>query len=186
MKLIVGLGNPGLNYKNTRHNIGFQLLDYIAKERKITFIRNKFNGKYVELLVNGEKVILLKPLSYMNCSGDVVCMFMAVYKISLGDLWVIHDDVDMDFGRVKVVYDSSSGGHNGIKDIERHLGSKKYTRLKIGIAKDKSTDVKDYVLSNFTDDERNILLLVDKNLVNIIDDFCIMNTNELMNKYNRR
>ena len=186
MKLVVGLGNPGCEYENTRHNIGFQLLDYIAKEKDIEFLRNKFNGVYSELSINGEKVILLKPLSYMNLSGGVVEKYVSFYKIDLSDILVIQDDLDMNFGRVKIVYDSSSGGHNGIKDIERCLGSKKYARLKIGIANNKFIDTKDYVLGKFTEEERKILLSVDKNLVNLIDDFCTISLDKMMSKYNHR
>ena len=186
MKLIVGLGNPGSEYVNTRHNIGFQLLDYIANKKNIEFKRDKFNGKYAEMSFNGEKIILLKPQSYMNLSGEVVAKFVSFYKIDFNDILVIHDDLDMAFGRVKIVYDSSSGGHNGIKDIERCLGSKKYARLKIGIANNKDIDTKDYVLGKFTDSERDILLSVDKNLVNVIEDFCIMDLERLMSKYNHK
>ena len=186
MKLIVGLGNPGDEYRDTRHNVGFQLLDYIADEKNIKFVRNKFNGEFAEMYINDEKVILLKPLSYMNLSGSVVQKFVSFYKVDLGDILVIQDDLDMNFGRVKIVYDSSSGGHNGIKDIERCLGSKKYTRLKIGIANNKNIDTKDYVLGKFTEEEKNILLSVDKKLVNVIDDFCTINLDRLMSKYNHK
>ncbi len=186
MKLIVGLGNPGDEYKNTRHNIGFQLLDYIAREKNVEFLRNKFNGDYIDLSINGEKVILLKPLSYMNLSGSVVQKFVSYYKINLDDILIIQDDLDMSFGKIKIVYDSSSGGHNGIKDIERCLGSRKYARLKIGIAHDKSIDTKDYVLGKFSKEEENILLQVDKNLVNVIDDFCKISLDRMMNKYNHK
>ena len=186
MKLIVGLGNPGHEYENTRHNIGFQLLDYIAKDKNIQFLRNKFNGKYTELSINGEKVILLKPLSYMNLSGSVVEKYVSFYKINVCDILVIQDDLDMNFGRVKIVHNSSSGGHNGIKDIERCLGSKEYARLKIGIANDKSIDTKDYVLGKFTDEEEKVLLSVFKDLVNVIDDFCTMSLDRLMSKYNHK
>ena len=186
MKLVVGLGNPGLRYKNTRHNVGFQLLDYIAKNNNISFLRNKFNGDYAEISVNGERVILLKPKSFMNLSGEVVERFVSFYKIDLKDILVIQDDIDMNFGRIKIVFDSSSGGHNGIKDIEKHLDSRKYTRLKIGVSNDKSIDTKDYVLGKFTDSEKDILLSIDKNLVNIIDDFCTMSLERLMSKYNHK
>ena len=186
MKLIVGLGNPGHEYENTRHNIGFQLLNYIAKSKNIQFLRNKFNGEYTEMSINGEKVILLKPLSYMNLSGTVVEKYVSFYKIDVHDILIIQDDLDMNFGRVKIVHNSSSGGHNGIKDIERCLGTKEYTRLKIGIANDKSIDTKDYVLGKFTEEEKNVLQLVDKNLVNVIDDFCTMSLDRLMSKYNHK
>ena len=186
MKLIVGLGNPGSEYENTRHNIGFQLLDFIVKNKEIHFLRNKFNGEYAETFINGEKVILLKPLSFMNLSGSVVEKFVSFYKIDIHDILVIHDDLDMNFGRIKIVNNSSSGGHNGIKDIEKCLGTKNYARLKIGIANDKSMDTKDYVLGQFTEEERKILQIVDKSLVNVIDDFCTMSLDQLMSKYNHK
>lgn len=186
MKLIVGLGNPGRDYEGTRHNIGFGLLEYIGLKKGYVFSREKFNGKYAEVNINGEKIILLKPLSYMNLSGSVVERFVSFYKIDLSDILVIQDDLDMDFGRVKIVFDSSSGGHNGIKDIERCLGSKKYARLKIGIANDKSIDTKDYVLGSFSKEEIGKLDVVYEGLVDIVDDFCSMNLDRLMSKYNKK
>lgn len=186
MKLIVGLGNPGREYENTRHNIGFQLLDYIAAKNNFSFNKTKFNGDYAEIFVNGEKVILLKPLSYMNLSGGVVSKFVSFYKIKLEDILVIHDDLDMNFGRIKIVHNSSSGGHNGIKDIERCLGSREYTRLKIGINKDKSMDTKDYVLGKFSREEVDILNNCYKFLESVVDDFCNISLERLMSKYNHK
>ena len=186
MKLIVGLGNPGKNYENTRHNVGFELLDIIAKKYDLSFNKSKFNGEYAEIKINKEKVILLKPMSFMNLSGSVVSKYVSYFKINLSDLLVIHDDLDMNFGRVKIVYDSSSGGHNGIKDIERCLGSKEYARLKIGIANDKSIDTKDYVLGSFSREEHDSLLKIYKELDNVIDDFCSISLERLMSKYNHK
>ena len=186
MKLIVGLGNPGKEYENTRHNIGFQLLDIIADKKRLEFNKEKFNAKYAECIINGEKVIMIKPLSYMNLSGSVVAKFVSFYKIDVEDILVIQDDLDMSVGRVKIVTNSSSGGHNGIKDIERCLGTREYCRLKIGIAKDKSIDTKDYVLGNFNDDDKKILNDVYVKLSFVVDDFCNLDINRLMNKYNCR
>ena len=186
MKLVVGLGNPGLEYNNTRHNIGFSLLDYIANDKNFEINKNKFNANYGEININGEKVILVKPLSYMNLSGSVVSRFVSFYKINLDDILVIQDDLDMSLGRVKIVHNSSSGCHNGIRDIERCLGSKSYARLKIGIANDKSIDTKDYVLGKFNTEEKEILDNTYKKLINVIDDFCSMNLDRLMSKYNNK
>lgn len=186
MKLIVGLGNPGKEYVNTRHNVGFQLLDLIADEKGLEFNKEKFNGKYCEYFVNGEKVILLKPLSYMNLSGSVVSRFVSFYKIKLEDILVIQDDLDMSVGRIKIVHNSSNGGHNGIKDIERCLGSQEYARLKIGIANNKSVDTKDYVLGNFNLEEKEILSKNYNNLLNVVDDFCLISLEQLMSKYNHK
>ena len=186
MRLIVGLGNPGRCYENTRHNIGFQLLDYIASNKNIEFSKTKFNGEYAEVSVNDEKVILLKPLSYMNLSGSVVSKFVSFYKISLDNVFVIQDDLDMCFGKIKIVYNSSSGGHNGIKDIERCLGSRSYVRLKIGISNDKTKDTKDYVLGRFNNEELELLSNIYDGLSMIADDFCSLSLERLMSKYNRK
>lgn len=186
MKLVVGLGNPGVEYTNTRHNIGFQLLEFIAKEKNLSFSKEKFNAKYCEYNVAGEKVILVKPLSYMNLSGSVVAKFISFYKILPENILVIQDDLDMRLGRVKIVCNSSSGGHNGIKDIERCLGTREYTRVKIGIAKDNSIDMKDYVLGNFSLEEKQIMDDTYKNLIDIVEDFCSFDLNRLMCKYNHK
>ena len=186
MKLIVGLGNPGREYENTRHNVGFQLLDCIAEKMGVEFNKQKFNGLYGETLVNGEKIILVKPLSYMNLSGSVVSKFVSFYKIAMEDILIIQDDLDMRFGRVKIVHHSSSGGHNGIKDIERCLGNNQYTRLKIGIAHDKSMDTKDYVLGRFSSEEWKVLQDNYDVLSNIVNDFCSLSLDQLMSKYNRK
>lgn len=186
MKLIVGLGNPGREYEKTRHNVGFQLLDVIAKSKGLSFNCNKFNAKYCEYTVDGEKVVLIKPLSYMNLSGSVVAKFVSFYKIKVRDILVVQDDLDMNVGRIKIVNDSSSGGHNGIKDIERCLGTREYTRLKIGIANNKDVETKDYVLGNFSNIELAILQDNYSNLVNVVDDFCFMSLENLKSKYNHK
>ena len=186
MKLIVGLGNPGREYENTRHNVGFQLLDLIASKKGVEFNKEKFNAKYCEVNINGEKVILIKPLSYMNLSGSVVAKFVGFYKIDIKDILVIQDDLDMSVGRVKIVHNSSSGGHNGIKDIERCLGTKEYARVKIGIANDKTQDTRDYVLGNFNQEEISVLRQNYELLSDIADDFCSQSLDRLMSKYNHK
>lgn len=186
MKLIVGLGNPGREYVNTRHNIGFSMLDYIAESRKVNFTKEKFNASFLEYMYKGEKILFVKPLSYMNLSGIVVKKFVDYYKIPLEDILIIQDDLDMMFGKVKIVYNRNSGGHNGIKDIEKHLGTKAFARLKIGISKDKSIDTKDYVLGRFSVDEIKILEGVYEKLIDVIDDFCDIGLDKLMTKYNNK
>jgi len=186
MKLIVGLGNPGREFENTRHNIGFQLLDYIARCKGLDFSKEKFNGKYTEYNVDGEKIILVKPLSYMNLSGNVVRSFVNFYKIDVKDILVIQDDLDMHFGRIKIVSNSSSGGHNGIKDIEKFLGSREYVRLKIGISNNKAVDTREYVLGKFNKEQVEELNKIYSNLVDLIDDFCKISLEMLKNKYNNK
>lgn len=185
MKLVVGLGNPGKEYKNTRHNIGFNLLDSIADKNGYSFkVDKKFNCEICETNINGEKVLLIKPLSFMNLSGTVVSRIVSFYDIDISDILVIQDDLDMEFGKIRIVFDSSSGGHNGIKNISECLGSQKYARLKIGISNNKEMDTKDYVLGKFSkDDIKNLEHIYDK-LDNIINDFIDMDIDKLKQKYN--
>ncbi len=186
MKLIVGLGNPGKIYENTRHNLGFMIIDSYLKQKNEKIDKEKFSGLYTQLVLNGEKVIFLKPQSYMNLSGEVVKKYVDYFKIKIEDILIIHDDLDQELGKIKLKENSSSGGHNGIKNIEFHLNTKNYKRLKIGISNNKKIDTKDYVLSKFTPDERNELNITIDICLNIIDDFLCLNFSDLMNKYNKK
>lgn len=184
MKLIVGLGNPGKEYENTRHNVGFMVLDCYAKEKNLSFSKKKFNGIYAEEIKNGEKIIYLKPQSFMNLSGEVVGEFVTFFKIPIEDVFIIHDDMDIPLGKYKLKPQGSSGGHNGLKNIELHLHSSKYARLKIGISKNKEMDVKDYVLGHFSQEEISLLHPVICKAKEIVDAFPTMSFDHLMNKYN--
>ena len=185
MKLVVGLGNPGKEYINTRHNIGFGLLEFIAKKEGYSFrLDKKFNCEISETNINGEKVLMIKPYSYMNLSGTIVSKIISFYNIDINDILIIQDDLDMEFGKIRISYDSSSGGHNGIKNITECLGSQKYTRLKIGISNDKEMDTKDYVLGKFSKDEKERLIHIYDKLDNILYDFVCMSNEELKIKYN--
>ena len=130
MKLIVGLGNPGREYENTRHNIGFMCLDKMAEYLKVNFDSNKFSGSYAQVNYGGEKIILLKPGKYMNLSGEVIRDFVKFFKISVEDVLIICGDLDTAVGTYRLRYKGSSGGHNGLKNIELHLGTKEYKRIK--------------------------------------------------------
>lgn len=184
MKLIVGLGNPGKEYENTRHNIGFICLDHYVKTKKIDDFKEKFNGLYTKFLYNNEQIILLKPLSYMNLSGTVVAKYANYFKINSNDILIIHDDLDMPTGKIKLKSNSSSGGHNGIKNIIQELQTPNFNHLKIGISKDNRIDVKDYVLGKFTKEETEILNNIIETTDNIIDDYLQTSFDKLMNKYN--
>ena len=117
MKMIVGLGNPGKEYELTRHNIGFMVIDEYAKKYKINNFKTKYNGLYAKIYRNGEYYILLKPLSFMNLSGTVINKFASFYKIKPQDILIIHDDLDLPIGKIRIKSKGSSGGHNGIKNI---------------------------------------------------------------------
>lgn len=184
MRIIVGLGNPGREYEMTRHNMGFIILDEIAHEMQVSFSHKKFDGSYAEGFYEGEKVILLKPLRYMNLSGEVVKPFLDYFKIKIEDMLIISDDLDMEFGRIRLKKQGSSGGHNGLKNIEHHLGSSCYARLKIGISNQKNIDTKDYVLGRFSKEELLVLEKVKETVVDLFRDSFHMTYENLMNRYN--
>ena len=185
MKLIVGLGNPGKEYNNTRHNIGFMCLDELAKHYNLEFKQNKFSGLYDKTEINGEKVIFLKPQKFMNLSGEVIRDYVNFFKIDIKDMLIICDDLDTKVGSIRLRYKGSSGGHNGLKNIESNLSTNEYKRIKIGISNNKLIDTKDYVLGKFSKDELDIINDIIKNIPNIIDDFFTMSFENLMNKYNK-
>lgn len=180
MKLIVGLGNPGREYENTRHNIGFMVLDHFTNEQ----FKEKFNGLYAKTLINGEQVILLKPLSYMNLSGTVVRKFVDYFNIKIEDILVIQDDLDMPFAKIRLRKSGSCGGHNGIRNIIDNLGTQDIKRLKVGIAHNRDIDTKDYVLSKFDKESIEKLNNLFKTTDNLLNDFLTLNFDLLMNRYN--
>lgn len=181
MKLVVGLGNPGNEYKKTRHNVGFMVLDSYLGE---VHWSNKFKGLYYEKNVNGEKYVFLKPQTYMNLSGISVSSFVKFYKLTFKDVLIIHDDLDLPVGKFRIKINSSSGGHNGIKDIIASLHTDAFARVKIGISQDTNKDTKDYVLGNFSKEE---LIKIENNfnsIFDIIENFDYEDITNLMSKYN--
>jgi PTH1 family peptidyl-tRNA hydrolase len=185
MRLIVGLGNPGKEYSETRHNIGFIMLDTMTSYLKID-LKKKNDGLFAETSINGEKVILLKPQKYINLSGQVIKKYIDFYKIDIDDIFIIHDDLDLEIGKYKLKYSGSSAGHNGLKDIERCLGTKNYKRMKIGISNNKDIDTKDYVLGKITKKEKQLLNEVFKIGPELLNDYLELSFDNLMNKYNKR
>lgn len=181
MKLIVGLGNPGKEYENTRHNIGFMVIDNYLKNEKF---KTKFNGMYLKKVINNEEVIFLKPLSYMNLSGEVVKKYVDYFKINLSDLLIISDDLDMPCFKIKLKYKGSSGGHNGLKNIIQNINTEEFKRLKIGISNNLNIDTKSYVLSNFNQEELEKLHKKFEITNNIINDFINLDFEKVMSKYN--
>lgn len=154
MKLIVGLGNPGREYELTRHNIGFMAIDELAKRWNISLNEQKFKGVFGAGFVNGEKVILLKPLTYMNLSGESIRPLMDYYKIDVEDFVVLYDDLDIPVGKLRLRMKGSAGGHNGVKSTISHLGTQEFQRIRMGIDRPKNgMRVVDYVLGRFTSEE---------------------------------
>lgn len=181
MKLIVGLGNPGKEYENTRHNIGFMVIDNYLKNEKF---KTQFNGMYLKKVINNEEVIFLKPLSYMNLSGEVVKKYVDYFKINLSDLLIISDDLDMPCFKIKLKYKGSSGGHNGLKNIIQNINTEEFKRLKIGISNNLNIDTKSYVLSKFNQEELEKLHKKFEITNNIINDFINLDFEKVMSKYN--
>jgi len=158
MYLIVGLGNPGKQYAETRHNVGFMALDYLADKNNLTFTDSKWKASIAKAVAWDESVILLKPATFMNLSGMAVTQAVHYYKIQTDNIIIIHDDLDMDFGRVKIVSGGGDGGHKGIRSIIEHLGTKNFSRIKIGIGRPPGPVLPEkYVLGKFDSDEKEIV-----------------------------
>lgn len=181
MKLIVGLGNPGKEYEKTRHNVGFLVLDaYLSS----TNWQKKFDGLIQLQNIGGEKVLFLKPTTYMNLSGNSVLKAMQYYDLSIDDILIIQDDMDLEVGKYKLKKDSSAGGHNGIKSIISSLGTNAFSRLKIGISHDKNGNTIDYVLGKFSKIEFASLESQFSIFQEIIASFILDGIEKTMNKYN--
>lgn len=182
MKLVVGLGNPGKEYDKTRHNCGFRAIDFYAEKNNLSF-KSKFNGLYADLIVNNEKLLILKPQTFMNLSGDCVIQFMKYFNLKAEDLLVIYDDNAFDTGVFKIRRGGSSAGHNGIKDIINKLHTENIARVRIGISKN-NIPLMDYVLGRFGKEDDTKVNNILPTIESVIDDFTKMTIDELMQKYN--
>jgi len=158
MRVIVGLGNPGHEYANTRHNVGFWVIDRLSDAWRIPLLKEKWKAIVGEGWIHNEKVLLVKPQTYMNLSGEAVRKICNFFQLELTQLLVIYDDLDLPVGKIRLRVKGSSGGHNGMKSIIEHLHSKHIQRIKIGIGRPKETSmVTEYVLSPFAENERAII-----------------------------
>ncbi len=182
MKLIVGLGNPGKKYEKTRHNCGYNAINFYADQNKLSF-KKKFNAEYAETTIGNEKVVLVKPTTFMNLSGNAVIEFVNFYKIEPKDTLIIYDDKNFETGKFKIKRKGSDGGHNGIKNIISVLHTEEIPRIKIGISNNQG-DLVDYVLGTFSKSDQEKLNNLYPTISNIIEDFCKISIDELMNKYN--
>ena len=158
MKLIIGLGNPGKQYEYTRHNIGFEVIDALAKEWNAPLTNAKFNGMYATVHRPEGKVVLLKPLTYMNLSGECVRPIMDYFDVDVEDIIVIYDDLDLETGKLRLRQKGSAGGHNGIKSLIQHLGTQQFNRIRVGVDRPPAgMKVADYVLAKFAKDDAPIV-----------------------------
>ncbi len=193
MKLIVGLGNPGRGYINNRHNVGFACLNYFAKKQGIRFDKKQGKARIGIGKIAGNRLVVAKPQTYMNQSGQAVSRLIEKYDISLNDLLVIHDDLDLPIGKIRIRFGGGSGGHNGVSSTIDSLGSRDFTRIRVGISRPTLTEsnaeigqnaIITYVLSNFTPDEKQTITQVIPRVNEAILCFLVEGLTTAMNKYN--
>ncbi|WP_335872098.1 aminoacyl-tRNA hydrolase [Bacillus sp. 2205SS5-2] len=185
MKLIVGLGNPGNQYADTRHNIGFTIVDELARRHNVKLDQSKFKGQYAVIHVRGQKVMLLKPLTYMNLSGESIGSMVDYYDIKLDDVVLMYDDLDLPVGKIRLRQKGSAGGHNGIKSTIAHLGTQNFNRIRVGIDRPPmGMSVPNYVLGKFSSEEKKELIHVIDACANACEDWFEKPFLEVMNVYN--
>ena len=183
--IIVGLGNIGKEYECTHHNIGFMVLDEVAKANNLEFkLEKKHQAFIAEYIYKGEKHLLVKPTTYMNNSGISVRSIIDYYKKTNEDVLIIYDDLDLPLGQIRIRKNGSAGGHNGIKSIIAHLNTQEFSRVRIGIKKEKEMDTINYVLSKFSKKELDVLKPTLELMPRMIDDYLTNGTNYIMNHYN--
>ena len=188
MYIIVGLGNPGKQYENTRHNIGFMTIDSIAEKHQIPVIEIKHKAQIGKGYIGGEKVILAKPLTFMNLSGESVRALTDYYKVDTDtNPIVIYDDISMDVGQLRIRKKGSAGGHNGIKSIIAHLNSDVFQRIKMGVGDKKpGYDLADYVLGHFDKSERDTINQSIQDAVAAVETIMSEGADAAMNRYNKK
>jgi PTH1 family peptidyl-tRNA hydrolase len=157
-KIVAGLGNPGKGYDQTRHNIGFLVVEAIASKSHLSFDKSRFDSEYVKDKIKGQDVFIVKPLTYMNRSGIPIHKFASYYKVHLRDIIIVHDDMDLAFGKIKIVKGRGHGGHNGVRSILEVFGQKDCIRIRVGVGHPGSrSDVTGHVLGKFSPDELTLL-----------------------------
>lgn len=186
MKLIVGLGNPGMDYAKTRHNAGFMVLDEIADRLNVNVNTKKFKALIGNAKINGEAVILMKPQTYMNLSGEAVGECARFYNIDLEDILVLVDDLDLPVGKIRLREKGSSGGQNGLKSIISHLGSQEFKRIRLGIGKDPLMVTADYVLGKMSKADRELFDEAKDKAASAAIDFINKPFQDVMNHYNKK
>ena len=187
MFLIVGLGNPGRQYEHTRHNAGFDVMDALAEKYNISISESGHKALFGKGMIGGQKVILAKPQTFMNLSGESLRPIMDFYKLEPEDFIIIHDDIDLDVGRLRIRRKGSAGGHNGLKSIISHLGSMDFPRVKIGVGeKPKGYDLADYVLGHFTGDDKYEIENAKKRAADAAVMMICGDAEKAMNEFNRK
>ena len=186
MYIIAGLGNPGKEYSGTRHNVGYDAIDCLVEKYNEKLNKLKFNSVYCEIKINGEKVMLVKPVTFMNRSGIAVSEIINYFKVPVENLIVIYDDIDIPVGTLRIRPHGSAGTHNGMKSIISLLGDDKFPRIRIGIDRNPNMDLADYVLQRFSADERYKIDTIVKSASEAAEEIIRSNLDSAMQKYNIR
>jgi PTH1 family peptidyl-tRNA hydrolase len=186
MKCIVGLGNPGRKYKDTRHNVGFMVIEELRKRHNWKLNQSKFNGKYAMEILDGQKVILMQPQTYMNLSGEAIRPLLNYFNIDVEDMIVIYDDLDLPTGKIRLRQKGGHGGHNGIRSTIDHLGTKEFKRIRIGVGRPSDqTPVINYVLGKFPKEEQENVAFSINQAADACEAWITKPFAEVMNEYNR-
>ena len=181
----MGLGNPGPGYENSRHNIGFRVIDLWCRDLGLVLKKRQFRSKNIRAEFQGNNIILLCPLTFMNLSGEAVRAYADYYALEVGTILVIHDDLDLPLGRIKVVKDGGAGGHKGVSSIIHHLENNQFSRIKVGIGRPRYGEtVEDYVLSPFYTDEKGLAQKAMEMAVNACELFVLEGVESAMNQIN--
>lgn len=185
MYIIAGLGNPTREYEKTRHNVGFEVIDVLADMLGTTVEEKKFKGCYGRGIIGGEKVLLLKPQTFMNLSGESIRAASDFYKVDHEHIIIIYDDISLDVGQLRIRKKGSAGGHNGIKNIIAHLGTQEFPRIKVGVGdKPKKMDLADYVLSRFSKEDRAAMEDAFKEAAKAVEVMITEGMDTAMNQFN--
>jgi len=183
--LLVGLGNPELEYGNTRHNMGFHVINKIAEEYNIEINKSKFKGLFGDGLIENQKVILLKPQTFMNLSGESVIEIKNFYKLDLEKIIVVYDDIDIEPGKIRIRKNGSPGTHNGMKSVVHYLLSEDFVRVRVGIGKpNENTDLISHVIGDIPEEEKELLLTGVNKAKNAIVEIIKNGLDSAMNLYN--
>jgi len=187
LKAIVGLGNPGKTYEATRHNVGFQIVRQLGQDLGIDLAEKGFKARFGRGALDHEPVLLITPLTYMNLSGQAVQRFVEEFNLTPADLIVVHDDIDLELGRIRIKKKGGDGGHKGIRSIIEHLGTGEFLRVKIGVGRPPSSqEVVDYVLSSFDPQEQEQFKEVLPKAIDAVKLLVLGEADKAMNIYNKR
>lgn len=185
MKVIIGLGNPGRKYENTRHNAGFFVTEELARRHHIQLDKTKFKANYAIEHIAGEKVLIVEPQTYMNLSGEAVRPLLDFYNIDVDDILVVYDDLDLPVGKIRLRQKGGHGGHNGIRSLIEHLGTKEFKRIRLGIGRPETAQaIVDYVLRPFDKEQAEDLKISVLDAADAAEEWFKTDFIEVMNKYN--